>query len=410
MYYVDDLLVCDATRSAIDLFKTEISAKYQMKDLGRLQWLLGMKVESDGSGGIIISQGAYIRSIIEKYGMTKEKMATTPAIPGVQLTAEIANTDANAISDFPYREAVGALMYAATCTRPDIACAVGRVARYVSKPTAAHVAAVRRIFGYLRRFPDLGLHMHGNNDGAVPPTLSAYADSDWAGDTADWKSTGGYLIMIGNSLVNWSSRKMKGIMTSTAAAEAAAATAATMDIVWCRLVMAELGSPQLDATIIHEDNEACIAMVRNPIISERSKHIALKIAYIREQHQEKTIVMTRCPTSEQGADILTKALSPLPFNHLRDDIIAMAASPSGAIDDITTIENENEAQDTMGMRSPPSAHFGFSPSLEPGPSVLGAVGAGPLGSVPRVGPVATASTLVTRAPILGSGNDACHAR
>ena len=163
--------------------------------------------------------------------------------------------------------------------------------------------------------------MHGPTRARDVPDLVAYADSDWAGDIDDRRSTSRYMTMIGKSLISWSSKKVKSVATSTAAAEFISAYHATCEIVWERGMLAEMFAEQIRPTILFEDNQACIAMVENPIVSERSKHIAIKYFYVREQFENGTITMIYCPTADMAADIMTKAVAVTHFRHLRDDVI-----------------------------------------------------------------------------------------
>ncbi len=98
---------------------------------------------------------------------------------------------------------VRSLLYATTATRPDIAFAVGRVSKFSSAPTTAHLTAVKRIFRYLKGTMHLGLcyEKTANVD------LIGYSDADWAGDHDDRHSTSGHVFLMANGAVCWSSRK-----------------------------------------------------------------------------------------------------------------------------------------------------------------------------------------------------------
>ena len=82
---------------------------------------------------------------------------------------------------YVYQSAVGCLLYLSTGTRPDIAFAVGNVARFSANPTTRHWIGVKRIFRYLKGTPDLGLHYSRSDN----EDLIGYSDSDWAGDVDD---------------------------------------------------------------------------------------------------------------------------------------------------------------------------------------------------------------------------------
>jgi hypothetical protein len=96
-----------------------------------------------------------------------------------------------------YQSAVGTLMYAMLGTRPDIAYAVSSVSRYAANPTKAHMAAVKRIFSYLRGTIDLQLTFRGELTDLV-----GYSDSDWGGDPATYRSTAGFVFNIGSGAIS----------------------------------------------------------------------------------------------------------------------------------------------------------------------------------------------------------------
>ena len=97
----------------------------------------------------------------------------------------------------PYANAVGSLIYAMFCTRPDICFAVRMVSRYQSSPSDAHWKAVKRIMRYLRGTAGYSLCYQGND-----LTLKGYTDVDWAGDEDERKSTSGFVFLLGNGAIS----------------------------------------------------------------------------------------------------------------------------------------------------------------------------------------------------------------
>ena len=139
----------------------------------------------------------------------------------------------------PYINAVGALMYLAVCTRPDIAYTVSSLARFNSNPGPKHWQAVKHLFRYLKGTVDLKLTF------APDPTSSerfiTYSDADHAGDPDRKRSTGGYLVKMGTGAVDWSSKLQTVVAQSTTEAEYLAAVQAGREIAWMRNLFAELG-------------------------------------------------------------------------------------------------------------------------------------------------------------------------
>lgn len=207
---------------------------------------------------------------------------------------------------------VGSLMYAMISTRPDLAVAVSVVSKYLDNYTATHCELVSHIYRYIRA--NLNLKLHYQTHGSVK--LEAYTDASWANDI-NYKSRLGYGCLIGNSLVSWYSGYQKGAPAqSSAEAEYYAAVAAANEVLWFRTLLGELGFPQ-ETTTIHEDNQACIALTKNPEDHKRTKHIQVKYHVIREYVAEKLVKFIYCPTKFQYGDMFTK---PLNGNMLRSNL------------------------------------------------------------------------------------------
>ncbi|GJV43043.1 retrovirus-related pol polyprotein from transposon TNT 1-94 [Tanacetum coccineum] len=130
----------------------------------------------------------------------------------------------------PYASAVGSLMYAMVCTRPDLAHAVGVVSRFLSNPGKKHWEAVKWIFRYLR--PPPGTSKLGITFGNGKPMLVGFTDSDMAGNKDNMKSTSGYLMTFAGGAVSWQSRLQKCVALSTTEAEYMAATEACKELLW----------------------------------------------------------------------------------------------------------------------------------------------------------------------------------
>ena len=221
--------------------------------------------------------------------------------------------DEEAVDQPLYQSVVGSLMYLATCTRPDIAYAVGMLARFSSKPNQSHWVAVKRVLRYLKGTVNYGL-LYGDDSGVL-----AYSDADWVGDIDDRKSTSGYMFQIAGGPVSWRSKKQDTVALSTAEAEYVALANAAQECAWMRRLLSELGDSQRGPTNILEDYQSCIAMAKNPKFHGRAKHVDIKHHFIREQVSDGSIELKYCPTGEMLADMLTKGLAQQRFSFLREN-------------------------------------------------------------------------------------------
>ncbi|CAN0007191.1 unnamed protein product, partial [Ascophyllum nodosum] len=117
---------------------------------------------------------------------------------------------------FPYREAVGALMWTATMTRPDIACAVRAVARFCENPGPTHKKAVMKIFQYLLHTKEWGIRYGGQGCGLC---MKAYTDSDFGACLDTRRSVSGAVLMLAKGAISWHSRMQELTASGTSEAE-----------------------------------------------------------------------------------------------------------------------------------------------------------------------------------------------
>ena len=217
-----------------------------------------------------------------------------------------------------YQSAVGSLLYLSTKTRPDIAYAVGNVARFSSKPSKVHWIAVKRIMRYLNGTLDYGLMYRCTGD------IAGYSDADWAGDHDDRKSTSGFVFMMSGAVISWNSKKQTCVALSTAEVEYIALAKAAQESIWLQRLLGDMGECLINPMTIFEDNQSTIAMTKNPQFHGRAKHIDIKFHFIREQVTAKTVELKYCRSSDMIADMMTKGLCKGQFAKLR--------SKSGIVD------------------------------------------------------------------------------
>ena len=215
---------------------------------------------------------------------------------------------------FPYASAVGSLMYAMLCTRPDICYAVGVVSRYQSNPGPAHWIAVKHILKYLRRTKDYMLVYSGSD-----LNLLGYTDSDFQADKDSRKSTSGSVFTLNGGAVVWRSIKQSSIADSTMEAEYIAASEAAKEAVWLKNFLTDLGIvPNMDKPVtLYCDNSGAVANSKEPRSHKRGKHIERKYHLIREIVNRGDVVVKKIPTLDNLADPFTKTLTEkLFFKHL----------------------------------------------------------------------------------------------
>jgi len=225
-----------------------------------------------------------------------------------------------------YRSIIGSLMYLMTGTRPDIAAAVSIISQFSENPTKAHLQAAMRVLRYIKGSKGFRLHLGQDVrsfcdfEEAAPISLLAFSDANWGNDLDSRRSTTGYLVYIAGGVVSWSSKKQPTVALSSTEAEYMAVTNTTKEVMWHQAFLQELGFAQSQATTIFEDNQSCIALVKNPIHHARTKHIDIQHHFVREKVESNEVKIVYMPTETMVADALTKALAYPKFKKLVEEM------------------------------------------------------------------------------------------
>ena len=180
--YVDDMNLIGTPG---ELLKTTeyLKREFEMKDLGKTKCCLGLEIEHK-SNGILIHQSTYIEKIMKKFNMDNAHPLSTPMIvrnldPKKDPFRPLEDSEKILGPEVPYLNAIGALLYLAQCTRPDIAFSVNMLARFSSAPTRRHWNGIKHLFRYLRGMKDLGLYYSKSNNFSG---LIGYADAGYLSD------------------------------------------------------------------------------------------------------------------------------------------------------------------------------------------------------------------------------------
>ncbi|KAL0561491.1 hypothetical protein IC582_001919 [Cucumis melo] len=310
VFYVDDILLIGNDIGLLTDIKQWLATQFQMKDLGEAQFVLGIQIFRDRKNKMLaLSQASYIDKIVVKYSMQKSKRGLLPFRHGVTLSKEQCPKtpqDVEEMRHIPYASAVGSLMYAMLCTRPDICYAVGIVSRYQSNPGLAHWTAVKTILKYLRRTRDYTL-VYGSKD----LILTGYTDSDFQTDRDSRKSTSGSVFTLNGGAVVWRSIKQGCIADSTMEAEYVAACEAAKEAVWLRNFLIDLEVvPNMSKPItLYCDNSGDVANSREPRSHKHGKHIERKYHLIREIVHRGDVIVTQIASTHNVADPFTKPLT-----------------------------------------------------------------------------------------------------
>ena len=320
LLYVDDMLIASKNKREIDRLKAQLSSEFEMKDLGEAKKILGMEIKRDKvKGTISLTQTQYLKKVLQRFGINdKAKPVSTPLAPHFKLSALMSPSteyEREQMNHIPYANAVGALMYAMVCTRPDISHAVSMVSRYMHNPGKGHWQAVKWILRYIQGTVDIGLKFE--KDRNVGKHLVGYVDSDYAGDLDKRRSTTGYVFTIAGGPVSWRSTLQSTVALSTTEAEYMAVTEAFKEAIWLHGLVEDLGIVQKQVEVFC-DSQSAICLAKNQVYHGHTKHIDVRFHFIREIIDEGNILLQKIRTADNPADMLTKVVTGIKFQHCLD--------------------------------------------------------------------------------------------
>nr|GEV55839.1 ribonuclease H-like domain-containing protein [Tanacetum cinerariifolium] len=221
--------------------------EFAMKDLGSLNYFLGISVQRSASG-LFLSQSKFTEKILERAHMQNCNPCQTPVDTESKL-----GSDGDPVSDPTlYRNIVVALQYL-NFTRPDLSYVVQHVCLYTHDPRDPHFTALKRILCYVRGTLDYGMQLHVSST----TQFSAYNDADWAGCP----------VTLSRSSVEAEYRGVANVFAETS---------------WIRNLLCELHTPLFIATLVYCDNVSVVYMFANPVQHQRTKHIEIDIHFVRD--------------------------------------------------------------------------------------------------------------------------------
>jgi len=325
--YVDDIIFGSTNPKYSKEFELLMKNRFEMSSMGELKFFLGLQVHQTPKG-IFINQAKYALEILKKHGMTACTSIGTPA--GIK---KLDNDPYGIpIDQTKYRSMVGSLMYL-TASRPDLMHATCYCARYQARPTEKHLKEVKRIFRYLKNTIHMGL-WYPKDTGFE---LTDFSDADHAGCLDTCKSTsGGLQFLGGDKLVSWSSKKQDCNSLSSAESEYVSLSGCCAQVLWMRTQLRDYGF-RYNKIPMYCDSQAAIAISCNPVQHSRTKHIAVRYHFIKEQVEKGIVELFFVGTEYQLADLLTKGLSKERFEFLVGRLGMRCLTPA----ELEVLTNEN---------------------------------------------------------------------
>ncbi|KAJ9561476.1 hypothetical protein OSB04_006636 [Centaurea solstitialis] len=251
---------------------------FSMKDMGDASYILGIKIYRDRSRRLIgLSQSTYIDKVLKKFNMQDSKKGFIPMQHGLALSkaqCPSSSSELERMSRIPYASAIGSIMYAMICTRPDVSCALSMTSRYQANPGNDHRTAVKNIL------------------------------------KDDSCSQSGFVFLLNGGAVSWRSSKQSTVADSTTEAEYIAVNEAAKEAVWMKKFIGDLGVvPSIQDPIeIFCDNEGAVILAKEPRSHKRTRHILRKFHYVQKVVEDRDIIISRVGTDGNLANPFTKPL------------------------------------------------------------------------------------------------------
>ena len=309
LVYVDDILIVGNDDDEIDSFKKALQSAFKLRDLGPAKYFLGFEIARNETG-ISINQRKYTLELLQDAGYLGCKPVSVPMEPNLKLSDS--TTSGDLLTDASvYRKIVGKLLYL-THTRPDITYAVHKLSQFMSAPRNDHLKAAHRVLRYLKNDPAQGLFYSASSE----TTLTAFCDADWGACLDSRRSTTGYCIFLGDSLISWRAKKQQTVSRSSSEAEYRSMADTTCELIWLDYLLRDLHCSLTGPAKLFCDNQSALHIASNPVYHERTKHIELDCHVVREKLKSGFLKTMHVKSEHQLADVLTKAVQPAIFQRL----------------------------------------------------------------------------------------------
>ncbi|GKC50838.1 retrotransposon protein, putative, ty1-copia subclass [Tanacetum coccineum] len=254
---------------------------FPMKDLGDATYILGIKIYKDRSKRLIgLSQDTYLDKILKRFKMENSKKGNLPLHHGIKISKDLCpktDEELDKMSRVPYASAIGSIMYAMTCTRPDVSFALSMVSRHQQNPGEGYWTAVKNILKYLRNTKDRFLVYGGEEELRV----TGYCDASWQTNKDDSRSQSGWVFLLNRGAVTWKSSKQDTMADSKCESEYIAAC---------------------------EASKSAVALTKKPKDHGKSKHIERKYHFIRSKVEEGHAIVKDIQSEDNPVDLFTKAM------------------------------------------------------------------------------------------------------
>ena len=208
--WVDNILLFGTSDKLLDETISDISQIWEVTVLGELAKIVGIEI-TQSKDSIKIGQKQYIKSILEREGLSQINSVATPLDLNIKFEPNLDGNKGNHSNSFAHL--LGELQFLANCTRPDIAFSVNQLASYTANPSLQHTMAVKRILWYLAGTQDQGIIYSKLSTTVDNNIFYGFADATFSNHD-NLKSTSGYVFLASGGAITWKSKKQPTIALS----------------------------------------------------------------------------------------------------------------------------------------------------------------------------------------------------
>ncbi|UYV72081.1 hypothetical protein LAZ67_9001762 [Cordylochernes scorpioides] len=284
--HVDDILSVGSGDDFEENIWRRIKREIDITDLGAAKNFLGMEFEYRDDS-IFINQKKYIEEILETYNLRDCNPSKTPLC--ISTNYDLFE-NSKSIDQNYYQEIVGRLIYIATRTRPDICYAISNMSRFNKDPREVHMNGLKRILRYLKGTMNYEL-IYSRGDSSIV----TYTDASWD-RTADARSYSGFVIEMGNNLLNWKKSELEALSEGI------------KELIWTRNIIGEIKIDLKDRITVYCDSQNAISMIKSKNMKASTKYLNGKCHFIRQIVEDEEIKVLHVPSEEMKADHLTKSV------------------------------------------------------------------------------------------------------
>ena len=308
LIYVDDILVAGAMR-LVQWIKKELMKEFKIKTKTDINKYVGLDLVKHNDY-FLINHKEKIVATIESWELTEAKAVAYPIEDTSLKNEEIMKEKEK------YQSVIGSLNYFAHGSRPDAAYATNFLARRVQQPSRRLFKQAKNLLVYLRDTVEEGIKIFPIKK--THNVIRMYVDASFGGEI-DRHSVFGFLLYLNNSLIHFRSKKLPLIVLSSTEAEYVGMCKAVQEMLWVKNILQEMKVP-IQETIILCDSQPAIKMINRPGISGRTKHLDLKLQFVKQRANKGEFNIEYVSTDKNLADILTKSLRGNKFKQLRDNL------------------------------------------------------------------------------------------